>query len=566
MLDHVDLFDRMPVGLDRVAVPKHLDPTPVRPLSTVTWSEKHKVPLLPRYTNGDKHGTGIASDVRPVFPEETRLLEVLLKLDRGRLSRSSVWATKGNRLIIDGNTVVIKKSDFMKQDPREIRKQLGSLERSLHEETLTNEFLQAFRESNKNRVKAMAEEASNIVKKAEEEAPGAYPFVSFSGGKDSTVVSDIVRRALGKSDVLHVFGNTTLEFPTTHSYIERFKEQNQRRIPFTTSKSKHDFFDLCRRIGPPSRVMRWCCTVFKTGPIGRKLDGYKKQCYLAFQGVRHSESVRRSSYEEITRSPKVVSQIVACPILHWRDADVWLYIIDKGLDFNEAYRYGYTRVGCWCCPSNSMWSSFLTRIFFPELAEPWRDFLVDFAKSMGKPDAEVYVDTGKWKARQGGIGVSTARDSLISSRVCGDDPNAKVFKLSRPISRSFYEYFKPFGRVDWSSGSARLNEVLVIDPASGQPLLSLQGAIGSTELRIAVIRSSDPTLLFHRIDCQLRKFQSCILCGGCLSACLNGAIEHKNSAYFIDESRCSHCLQCINKFDTGCLVSKVLQIKRGASS
>lgn len=531
----------------------------------ITWSDTYKVPLLPEHTNADVESTGIASDVRPVFSEEKHLLEVLLGLERGRLSVSSVWATKGNRLIIDGETVILNKFELMKQDPARIRRQLGTLERSPHEESLTQEYLQAFRDCNRHRLNVMEETALAIVRLARETAPQAYPFVSFSGGKDSTVVSDLVRRALGTNEVLHVFGDTTLEFPTTYEYLARFKAQN-RKTPFVTSRSKHDFLNLCERIGPPSRVMRWCCTVFKTGPIGRKLDGLNKSQYLTFQGVRHSESVRRSTYEAISKSPKVASQIAVCPIISWRDADVWLYIIDKGLDFNEAYRYGYTRVGCWCCPSNSMWSSFLNRIFFPELAEPWRDFLISFAKSMGKPDPEVYVDTGKWKARQGGIGVSAARDSLISSHVCGDDPNARIFKLTRPISQSLYEYFKPFGKIDSSSGSARSNEVLVIDPSSGQPVLSLQGSIGSTDLRIAVIKSSDPTLLFHRIDCQLRKFQSCILCGGCLSACPNGAIEHKNGSYFIDESRCKHCLQCVNKFDTGCLVSKVLQIKRGVSS
>jgi len=521
--------------------------------------------LLPKRASDENGSTGIASDLRPVFSEEKRLLEVLLRLDRGCLSNSSVWATTSSRLIVDGQTVILNKSDYMKRDPEEIRREMGTLERSSHEEERMNEYLKAFVQCNKNRANAMEEVAVDIVMRAQQQAPRAYPFVSFSGGKDSTVVSDVVRRALGTNEILHIFGDTTLELPTTYSYIDRFKAQN-RKIPFIRSRSKHDFHELCKRIGPPSRVMRWCCTVFKTGPIGRKLDGLKKSHYLTFQGVRHSESVRRSSYQAISRSPKVASQTVVAPIIYWRDADVWAYIIDKSLDFNDAYRYGYTRVGCWCCPSNSMWSSFLTRVFFPELAEPWRSFLVDFARSMGKPDPEVYVDTGKWKARQGGIGVLTASDSLISSRACGDDPNAKIFKLSRPISENLYEYFKPFGQIDRSSGSTRTNEVLVIDSSSKQPLLSLQGAIGSSELRIAVIRSSDPTLLFHRVDCQLRKFQSCILCGGCLSACPNGAIEHRRGSYFIDETRCVHCLQCVNKFDTGCLVSKVLQIKRGSES
>lgn len=46
----------------------------------------------------------------------------------------------------------------------------------------------------------------------------------------------------------------------------------------------------------------------------------------------------------------------------------------------------------------------------PEQSKKWRNFLIDFAEKIGKEDAEVYVDTGKWKARQGGNGLRAAGD------------------------------------------------------------------------------------------------------------------------------------------------------------
>ena len=36
----------------------------------------------------------------------------------------------------------------------------------------------------------------------------------------------------------------------------------------------------------------------------------------------------------------------------------------------------------------------------PENSKEWRNLLVNFAKKIGKPDPDVYVDSGKWKARQ----------------------------------------------------------------------------------------------------------------------------------------------------------------------
>ena len=46
-------------------------------------------------------------------------------------------------------------------------------------------------------------------------------IIGYSGGKDSTVTSHIVNRALGTNKVLHVFGDTTLEFPYTLEYKKR---------------------------------------------------------------------------------------------------------------------------------------------------------------------------------------------------------------------------------------------------------------------------------------------------------------------------------------------------------
>ena len=127
--------------------------------------------------------------------------------------------------------------------------------------------------------------------------------------------------------------------------------------------------------------------------------------WLMFYGIRRSESSARSKYKRISKSPKLEVQVVASPIIDWLDIDVWLYILTEKLDFNIAYRRGFSRVGCWCCPNNSLWSDILTSIYDNEKYMQWHNFLVDFAKSIGKPDPLVYVATGKWKARQGGHGI-----------------------------------------------------------------------------------------------------------------------------------------------------------------
>ena len=53
-----------------------------------------------------------------------------------------------------------------------------------------------------------------------------------------------------------------------------------------------------------------------------------------------------------------------------------------------------------------------------EKYKEWRNFLISFAKKIGKPDPETYVDEGGWKARQGGNGLPAAGDVKIKFTNC----------------------------------------------------------------------------------------------------------------------------------------------------
>ena len=68
-------------------------------------------------------------------------------------------------------------------------------------------------EANKDRYNYITEEAVSFIQKYENKYAIEDMMVSFSGGKDSTVTSHLVNRALGTNKVLHVFGDTTFGVP-----------------------------------------------------------------------------------------------------------------------------------------------------------------------------------------------------------------------------------------------------------------------------------------------------------------------------------------------------------------
>ena len=80
--------------------------------------------------------------------------------------------------------------------------------------------------------------------------------------------------------------------------------------------------------------MRWCCTIFKTGTIQKRIKSlYRdKNQILTFYGIRRSESLSRSKYERESDSPKITKQRIVSPIIDWMDFDIWLYILTSGID------------------------------------------------------------------------------------------------------------------------------------------------------------------------------------------------------------------------------------------
>ena len=319
--------------------------------------------------------------------------------------------------------------------------------------------------------------------------------------------------------------------------------------------------------------MRWCCTIFKTGAIQRKIKTMfrNKNKIITFYGIRRNESASRNKYERETEGSKITKQITISPIIDWMDFDVWLYMLTTEIDFNDAYRLGYARVGCWCCPNNSGWSEFLSKVHMHEQSKHFREMLIDFATSIGKEDAEVYVDDGYWKARQGGNGVAYAQKSVVSFTPCATEENSFNYELQRPISEQLYELFRPFGYLNFDMGNTRLGEVFVLDKRE-QIVLKLQGRIGTTNLRVTILKTEiagakDLKTAEERIKCQLTKYQMCMGCLACESVCRFNALsirENKDGEieYHISDEQCKRCGECVNHFTAGCYMRKVLAIKR----
>ncbi|TCK89113.1 phosphoadenosine phosphosulfate reductase [Natranaerovirga hydrolytica] len=541
----------------------------------IYWCEDCKAPII-KYVNDinkdicpscKRSTTYLSADLRPVFPEERLLLEILQNKPLAYMNKS-VWASN-NRYYIDGKPVTITVKFYKKMSPDDIREQLVKYS-CQNNSNFFNDSIKRFVELNKARLNYIIDEAHSFIKKTADLYPRECVVISFSGGKDSTVTADLTVKALGDPALVHIFGNTTLEFPLTVDYAERYRKSNPKAIFKTAINREQNFYDVCEDIGPPARMLRWCCSMFKTGPITRVLNSmYRDKNILTFYGIRKCESVSRSKYnrvEDNAETVKIQKQKVASPIFLWKDIDIWLYLFGENVDFNEAYRLGYDRVGCWCCPNNNERAQFLSQIYMSEQYEIWHNFLVDFAKRIGKPDPEEYIDSGNWKARQGGNGVESAQDVKIKYTNCTAEENSKIYQLNQSIDDSFLELFIPFGRIAPELGRKLINETIVVDLKTNIPILSIQpfaqeGFEYSVKVKTMNVAKHDD--LQRMVSYQIKKHNACRRCLKCESLCRFGAISVAGGVYHINDAKCKRCKMCVTAkyLEGGCMMDKYLRTK-----
>jgi phosphoadenosine phosphosulfate reductase len=202
----------------------------------------------------------------------------------------------------------------------------------------------------------------------------------------------------------------------------------------------------------------------------------------------------------------------------------------------------------------------------PDKSAEWRDFLVRFAKQIGKPDAEVYIDTGKWKARHGGNGIAAAEDVKVKFTNCTAEDNAKVYELNRPYNDGFIRLFIPFGKIALELGRKLINETIIVDMKTNVPILSVQpftqdGYEYSVKIKTMNVAKHED--LQRMASYQVRKFNACRKCLKCESLCKYGAITIIGGEYRISDDKCERCRMCVTAkyLSDGCLMKNVLATK-----
>lgn len=214
-------------------------------------------------------------------------------------------------------------------------------------------------------------------------------YISFSGGKDSTVLIHLCRQLY--PDLVGLYSDTGLEFPEIRDFVQTFdnitivtpkmhhremlkkcgypvvsKEQAEwiYRIRSGTSSGaiQKAFYGL-NLDGTPTRFKlseQWkyllnapfnigsgCCKEMKLKPIAE----YVKQTgRVPIMGTTASESALRAQKFMQYGFYNLEGKKAQCtPMSIWTDDDVWAYIHRFNLPYCKIYDMGYDRTGCVFC-------------------------------------------------------------------------------------------------------------------------------------------------------------------------------------------------------------------------
>lgn len=164
-----------------------------------------------------------------------------------------------------------------------------------------------------------------------------------SFGAEAIVLIDLIVQV--KQDAHIVFLDTGLHFPETNEVIDKIEA----RFPALKIERKTPALTLDEQAAEYGSAL-WkrdsnqCCQIRKVIPLRETLT--TKEAWIS--GLRREQSPTRSDTQFVNKDDKF-KNIKICPLIHWTWDEVWAYIRESDLPYNQLHDQNYPSIGCFPC-------------------------------------------------------------------------------------------------------------------------------------------------------------------------------------------------------------------------
>jgi phosphoadenosine phosphosulfate reductase len=173
--------------------------------------------------------------------------------------------------------------------------------------------------------------------------PGLALACSF-GGPSGMVLLDMIMKIDRGVEVFYL--DTDFLFPETYKLRDiaaaKYNFQPVGYMSLLTPQQQAEKYGDALWARDPDA----CCAVRKVEPNGRALAG--KSAWIS--GIRRDQTKERNDVDIVQWDEKF-GLVKINPLATWSEQQVWKYIVDNGVPYNELHDRNYPSIGCTYCTS-----------------------------------------------------------------------------------------------------------------------------------------------------------------------------------------------------------------------